>query len=73
MKVWIGDPPKKCDLCNEDLTDKFIDGKLVNGSWGILCPDCFDDAGVGLGLGNGQLYHKYISGDGSTQWRKIAG
>ena len=56
-KSWVGEIPKRCDLCGTDLVGTFVDGRTYNGSWGILCTSCFMLHGVGLGTGKGQLYN----------------
>jgi hypothetical protein len=34
-----------------------------------MCVDCFNDRGVGIGFGKGQLYARQPNGD----WRLVAG
>ena len=53
---WGGNLPTRCDLCGEKITDKFIDGKVHNASWAIMCSKCFERVGSGLGVGQGQMY-----------------
>lgn len=59
---WLGDDPKRCDLCNVVITRKhgFVDGRTVNGPWAIMCGktqnDCHGRYGAGLGTGRGQRY-----------------
>jgi hypothetical protein len=69
-KMWMGTAPDLCDLCNECITETFVDGKTTinNGSWGILCPTCHMKYGCGLGLGCGQQYELF-----DTQWIKTKG
>jgi hypothetical protein len=55
-KRWRGTPPERCDLCHRLLTWAFVDGKTQFGIWGIMCPECHIDVGVGLGVGRGQRY-----------------
>lgn len=56
-KKWLGHPPKRCDVCNDTITDEFFDVKTHTGQWGNLCRDCFDaDETCQLGVGLGQLY-----------------
>lgn len=31
------------------------DGKTKDGPWAYMCPPCFQDHGIGLGTGRGQL------------------
>jgi hypothetical protein len=58
-KVWAGDPGK-CNFCDDPLKGQpFVDGKTrMSGSWGMMCMTCFEEYGVGLGPGKGQMYDK---------------
>ena len=65
VKKWFGTWPANCDICKKDLNDQasdlenpwFVDGAtLPSGRWGLLCPSCFAEHGVGLGTGKGQKY-----------------
>jgi len=58
QKMWMGSKPENCDICGCVLCDKFVDGKTKfnNGSWGMLCLDCHDKHGCGIGQGKGQEY-----------------
>ncbi len=70
-KIWNGNPPNKCDLCENPIKDTFVDGKMKGyNSWAIFCPECFKIHGKGLGVGLGQMYHK---DKGSTEYFKIEG
>jgi hypothetical protein len=55
---WHNEIPTRCDICGEKITDTFIDGKVHNASWAIMCPKCFERVGSGLGIGKGQVYLK---------------
>jgi hypothetical protein len=56
-KFWMGHKPK-CDFCGIDPM-VFVDGKVKGiSSWAIMCPDCFNQFGVNLGVGKGQMYEK---------------
>jgi hypothetical protein len=59
VKKWLGSQTK-CDFCKIELTSwtvaAFVDGKTVMGPWALMCPECFEKYGVGLGLGRGQKY-----------------
>ena len=69
-KYWIGDAPAVCDLRREHkITDTFIDGNTVYGSWANMCPACHRQYGRGLGTGAGQSYTKQTDG----RWLKVAG
>lgn len=55
--------PTSCDFCKQPLgilptqEANFVDGKTIHqGCWGIMCLDCHNIHGVGLGLGRGQKY-----------------
>lgn len=71
-RFWNGIPPTECQLCYEPLNDTFIDGKLPNGTWAIICHSCGEKYNVELGTGQGQMYDKIIV-DGKVQWQCIAG
>jgi hypothetical protein len=43
-------PP--CDLCHE--RPAAVDGKTKMGPWAYMCVPCFEEYGIGLGLGRGQ-------------------
>jgi len=62
-KVWHGVMPEVCDLCQQPITNKFIDGKTIFGPWALMCTKCYDELGVGLGLGKGQEYSTLIKED----------
>ena len=53
---WSGSIPTRCDICGEKITNTFIDGKVHNAAWAIMCRKCFDNVGSGLGPGQGQIY-----------------
>lgn len=55
-KQYIGEAPKKCDLCKEDIKDVFYDAKTKMGPWANMCNECYNQYGVGLGMGKGQKY-----------------
>lgn len=60
IKKWMG-KVDKCDICEESLNwiqnkQWFVDGKLKQGPWALMCPRCFEMHGVGLGTGKGQKY-----------------
>ena len=50
-----------CDICRDAL-DRFVnkmwfvDGRTTSGRWAMMCPECFEHYGVGLGTGKGQKY-----------------
>ena len=42
----------KCQICK--WRDALYDAKTKSGRWGFLCEYCFQEHGIGLGLGKGQ-------------------
>jgi len=63
VKRWRGPEPGWCDICDnllDHVDDKqwFVDGKLkgMTHRWTLMCPDCYELYGAGLGLGKGQKY-----------------
>ena len=60
MSKWLS-KAENCDIC-KDALDRFInkmwfvDGKTTSGPWALMCPECFEHYGVGLGSGKGQKY-----------------
>jgi hypothetical protein len=56
---WLGHETN-CDMCSAslsaDVVEYFVDCKIKQGPWALLCPHCFEQYGVGLGLGLGQKY-----------------
>lgn len=56
MSKWLS-PVDKCDVCDKKIkSETFIDGKTTLGPWALMCEDCFDKVGIGLGTGFGQIY-----------------
>ena len=60
---------ENCDLCDQPITDNFVDGRTRMGPWACMCMQCHRKNGVGLGLGKGQLF--VIQPDGT--YKKVAG
>jgi hypothetical protein len=69
MGIWIGSKPKTCDLCKEEFSNTFIDGRTIYGVWALMCAKCHEHVGIGLGTGNGQEYQLVEGGD----WDKVSG
>ncbi len=45
-----------CDLCPDETKQPAkYDGKTVYGPWAYMCATHFGEAGIGLGLGRGQI------------------
>ena len=61
-KKWQG-KADVCNICGDSLSrfpDKqwFVDGRMDNRTtWALMCPECFEAYGAGLGEGLGQKYH----------------
>lgn len=60
-----------CDFCRKILKDDkyIIDGQTKQNLWAWMCEDCFEENGVGIEWGFGQLYQKM----GVTKWLLVAG
>ncbi len=56
LVYWIGEAPKRCDLCTDKLVSTWVDGRTTAGVWANMCPRCHLSRGVGLGIGKGQMY-----------------
>ncbi len=57
-KKWRGNWPASCDFCHDDLqtTELFMDGRTRMGPWALMCPECHNLHGVGVGPGKAQAY-----------------
>lgn len=57
-KKWDGKIPEHCEMCECKLNDVFIDGDTgrVGPGWALICKNCHDTYGKGLGVGKGQMY-----------------
>ena len=53
---WCSPKPCECDICRKKLGEYFIDGRMKQGSWAIMCLKCHKEFGIGLGLSRGQMY-----------------
>lgn len=68
---WLGQAPKKCDLCGGTLSQVFVDGRTSDGRWGIICPACRVQHGPRkLGTGMGQKYRLNLA---TKEWDKVEG
>ena len=68
--TWVGEPPTRCDVTTQLITNEFIDGRLKHtGVWGCFHPNTYDRLGCGLGTGKGQRYK--LQDDG--RWLKVEG
>lgn len=70
-KSYFLNPPDKCNLCEFTLKSYkyMIDGQLnFHEAGAIMCPDCFNYFGKGIGYGIGQLYLNTKNG-----WLLVAG
>lgn len=45
-----------CDFCRREdrTTAANYDGRTTYGPWAYMCQECFEQFGIGLGLGKGQ-------------------
>ena len=62
--------PMECCLCHCEFTNsKFVDGVIPHAGWkwGLMCTNCHDQYGLGIGPGKGQLFQKV-----EDIWVKIA-
>lgn len=50
-KIKVSDIPN-FSFCRKKKAK--YDGKTTRGSWAYMCQECFDEYGIGLGLGYGQ-------------------
>lgn len=57
-RPWIGEIPRRCELCSNIIIDVFFDGHVRSGGWKFMCPECFELYGSGLGIGVGQKFVK---------------
>ena len=68
MRMIRKKKPLKCNLCNAQIFNEFVDGMTKSyskyrGTWADMCLSCHGVVGVGLGLGKGQLYRRFTEGD----------
>jgi len=59
IKNWIDSVPSRCDFCESEIKDSFVDGNTHGGLWAYMCTSCHKIHGKGLGTGKGQLYTKW--------------
>jgi len=52
--VWTS-PLDQCQLCDGDYNGVMYDAKTQRG-WANMCQPCFEEFGIGLGIGFGQRY-----------------
>lgn len=57
------DPPKKCNICKDEIGNEMFDAKTIMGPWANMCGACFVMYGIKLGTGFGQKYVKDNKGD----------
>lgn len=70
-KQYFAGMPDPCGVCGKEMEhfNLFVDGKMKQGGWANLCPECFQRHGAGVSWGVGQLYRKV----GSGEWLLIGG
>ncbi len=59
-KMWVGNPPEKCDFCGKPISTVFVDGATQGGPWACMCLVCHRENGCGLGQGRGQKYERKL-------------
>ena len=58
-RYWLAAVPDKCELCQAEIGDAFVDGRLLfNHLWAIMCLTCHANHGGQTGVGIGQLYQR---------------
>lgn len=66
---WNGSVPERCEVGGEPIVGAFVDGATRMGPWAVMCPDCHEAYGRGLGVGRGQRYERQPNG----AWLKTEG
>lgn len=59
----LGSVPETCDGCGHPFFKVAYDAKTKYGPWGWLCTACFEEVGLGLGVGRGQRYQLVETGN----------
>jgi len=57
---WLG--AHHCDVCRKMNPPELYNCRTNLGVWGMLCKECFNILGVGLGIGKGQRYERQEDG-----------
>ena len=60
-ETWKGEVPECCDLCEEEIVDVFIDGRIgmeKDLPWGFMCESCHLNTDVPLAYGYAQKYER---------------
>jgi hypothetical protein len=77
VKKWMGSTPDTCNICGVKLEYAFVDGRVAQVDldgcitaygWAMVCPECHERHGLGLGTGKGQMYGKV-----ENDWIKLEG
>lgn len=55
---WRSENPKHCNACKTTINDVFFEAHSRKHSYAILCPECFETDGFGLGFGKGRKFEK---------------
>lgn len=66
-KVWMGDEPTNCQLCQEPYEGVMLDAKIPGAGWANICLPCAIANNVTLGEGRGQMY---VLNSTSGEWEK---
>lgn len=61
-----------CSLCFTPITLEYFDARLMHqNKWAVMCPDCFDFFGAGLGDGKGyritRIHGKWVRQQGGDE------
>lgn len=77
-KLWSGEPPETCQICQMPIHRVFVDGATRMGPWAIMCRTCHFMHGCGFGTGKGQKYERIeerdpSSGEVRIVWLKVEG
>jgi hypothetical protein len=68
VSYWMGDLDA-CDVCEHPFAPlRFMVDGDIGPCWGNICARCFNQHGVGLGMGYGQVYESKPEG-----WLRVAG
>lgn len=59
---WLSKVPERCDICDVDIVDIFVDGSTIYGPWANMCQSCHIRIGRGLGTDKGQKFQKQSDG-----------
>jgi hypothetical protein len=73
LVLYVGTPPAKCDSCGQPITNWFADARSPWGPWGNVCKPCWFSWGAPSGVGQGQVFEKFVKGEHAGKFRKTRG